>query len=99
SDPDQRATAEVAIEVRQLPALEQFLVYRQSQQARHDGDNQFIADLGESQRAAIAVVATRQDHPLQSHQDLRRLQHLLARLESIHDLRQSVKILEQMHEI
>jgi hypothetical protein len=99
SDPDQRATAEVAIEVRQLPALEQFSVYRQSQQARHDGDNQFIADLGESQRAALAAAAASQDHPLQSHQDLRRLQQLLSRLESIHDLRQAVKILDQMHEI
>ncbi len=91
----ENAEAEIARQL--LPALEQLAVRRELQQARHDGDNQFVADLGEAYRAAQAIARDRHLDPKATRGKLEALEKSMKTLEAIHDLQQSSETLEQLH--
>ncbi len=95
-DPTQRADAQRRLEEQDLPALEQLSAQREIQQSRNDGDNQFVADLGEAHRAAQSIVAEHAGDPNAAKEKLDRLRSSMGKLESIHGMQQAMKTLDQL---
>ncbi|MDZ4849029.1 MAG: hypothetical protein SGI77_07025 [Pirellulaceae bacterium] len=89
--------SELAITQELLPAVEQVAIRRELQQARSDGDNQFVADLGEAYRAIQVAMQERRTDPASTVQKLDTLRKSLTTLEAIHELDQAAKMLEQLH--
>lgn len=97
NQPGKHDEMEYSIVQEHIPALEQLASRRELQQARHDGDNQFVSDLGEAYRATKAALKDRRNDPKATGNQLQSLQNALKTLEAIHDLDEASKTLKQLH--
>ncbi len=95
-NPKQTEVAEAEISQQLVPALEQLAIRRELQQARHDGDNQFVADLGEAYRAAQSTLTERHTDSKATQAKLEKLEKSMKTLEAIHDLQQASQTLDQL---
>ncbi len=94
--PQKSEEAEAEIAGLLVPAIEQLAKRREVQQARHDGDRQYIADLGESYRAAQALLRQRHTEPTAVASRLEELQKSVKVLEAIHEMEQTSDLLNQL---
>ncbi len=99
ADPRTQAVSDESIIDLDLPAIDQLSAHREMQQARNDGDNQYVADLGEAYRAANAIARERQLDPQSTVDKLNRLQQNMAKLDALHSAQQTLKTLNQIYDI
>jgi hypothetical protein len=99
AEPELRDTFEKTIVDRDLPAIEQLTAHREMQQSRNDGDNQYVADLGEAYRAAKTIAQDRQIDPQAAAKRIEQLQQSVGKLDALHLAQQALKTLNQVYDI
>jgi hypothetical protein len=79
--------------------LEQLGMRRELQQAKEDGDNQFVADLGEAARAAKKILAEGDFEATDPAAEIQSLASAMKVLESAHEFQLATTFLKQLHEV
>jgi len=79
-----------------VPALDQIAHQRTTQQARNDSDGQWIADLGDSYRAANAIATNASLDANEKGQQLKEVAQAIKKLEAVHELQQASRTLDEM---
>ncbi len=99
TEPQSRDAFEKMIVDRDLPAMEQLTAHREMQQSRNDGDNQYIADLGEAYRAAKNIAQDRQIDPQAAAKRIDQLEQTVGKLDALHLAQQALKTLNQVYDV